>query len=204
MYTAVRMRWRIHTKTRFHLSVKWKSLCNLAGVTSQSVTCSWGVCVGWYHLYCVQLAMFCSCARHTPVSPSLPLPCTPICHLIHIRTHYKLASTIREGEYTYYQRTLQKRLWQGYKYLKHISTLIVHFISFIGLFASVPVGKIILFGYIILLYFLIKCWCLYSLNICRINTPTLKTILLSYLVYNNSPSVETQYWWNSVALVSGC
>jgi hypothetical protein len=49
--------------------------------------------------------MFCGFAKHSPVSPSLPHPCTNICYFIHISTEYKWASTIREGEYTYYKRT---------------------------------------------------------------------------------------------------
>ena len=75
------------TETRFCLSVKWRSPFKLAGASVQSTTGSRGVCISGSN---GRYTMFRGSVKgtgyplHSPVSPSLTLPCITVCH--HIST----------------------------------------------------------------------------------------------------------------------
>jgi len=74
-------------ETRFRLSAKWTSPFKSAGASVQSTTGSRGVHISGSN---AGYTMFRGSAKgtgyplHSPVSPSLPLPCVTVCH--HIST----------------------------------------------------------------------------------------------------------------------
>ena len=86
-------------ETRFRLSVKRTSPFKLAGVSVQSTTGSRGVRISSSN---AGYTMFRGCVKgtgyplHSPVSPSLLLPCVTVCHHIstgtYIYTSYSLYS----------------------------------------------------------------------------------------------------------------
>jgi len=71
-----------HTETRFNLSAKRTSPFKSAGASVLSTTGSRGVCISSSN---AGYAMFRGSAKdtgyplHSPVSPSLPLPCVSMC-----------------------------------------------------------------------------------------------------------------------------
>jgi hypothetical protein len=70
-------------ETRFRLSAKRTSPFKSAGVSVQSTTRSRGVRISGSNAGCTMFRY----PLHSPVSPSLPLPCVTVCH--HISTgHY--------------------------------------------------------------------------------------------------------------------
>jgi hypothetical protein len=87
-----------HAETRFRLSTKRTSPFKSAGASVQSTTGSRGVRISGSSAGCI---MFRGSAKgtgypvHSPVSPSLPLPCVTVCH--HISTglyHLKACLTV--------------------------------------------------------------------------------------------------------------
>jgi len=74
-------------ETRFRLSVKRTSPFKSAGASVQSTTGSRGVCISGSN---AGYTMFRGSVKgtgyplHSPVSPSLPLPCVTVCHHISI------------------------------------------------------------------------------------------------------------------------
>jgi hypothetical protein len=74
-------------ETRFRLSAKWTSPFKLAGASVHSTTGSRGVSISGSN---ARYTMFRGSVKstgyplHSPVSPSLPLPCVTVCH--HIST----------------------------------------------------------------------------------------------------------------------
>ena len=91
-YTSITC--RLHLKrdgtraaTRVRFSAKWTTLFKSAGASVQSTTGSRGVCNSGSNAGYI---MFRGSVKgtgyplHTPVSPSLPLPCVTVCH--HIST----------------------------------------------------------------------------------------------------------------------
>jgi len=72
-------------ETRFRLSAKWTSPFKSAGASVQSIIGSRGVRISGsnagYTVFrgCVQGTGY---PLHSPVSPSLPLPCVTVCHYI--------------------------------------------------------------------------------------------------------------------------
>jgi len=71
------------TETRLRLSTKWMSPFELAQVSVQSTTGSRGVCTSSSN---AGYTMFQGSVKsigyplHSPISPSLPLPCIDMCH----------------------------------------------------------------------------------------------------------------------------
>ena len=87
-------------ETRFCLSAKRTSPFKSAGASVQSTTDSRGVCISGSN---AGYAMFRGSVKstsypfHSPVSPSLPLPCVTVCH--HISTGvYRLLITVRHSK----------------------------------------------------------------------------------------------------------
>ena len=74
-------------ETRFRLSAKWTSPFKSAGASVQSTTGSRGVRISGsnagYTMFRGSVKSTCY-PLHSPVSPSLPLPCVTVCH--HIST----------------------------------------------------------------------------------------------------------------------
>jgi hypothetical protein len=92
--TTTRQRCRLRLKsdgtraeTRFRQSAKWTSLFKSAGASVQSTTRSRGVgisgCNAGYTMFRGSVNST-GYPLHSPVSPSLPLPCVTVCH--HIST----------------------------------------------------------------------------------------------------------------------
>jgi len=90
---------RLHLKcdgtraeTRFRLLAKRTSPFNLAGASVHSTTASRGVCISGSN---AGYTMFRGSAKgtgyplHSPVSPSLPLPCITVCHHISTGVYHK-------------------------------------------------------------------------------------------------------------------
>jgi hypothetical protein len=86
-----------HEETRFRLSAKWTSPFKLAGLSFQLATGSRGVRT------CSSIAgytMFRGSVKstgypiHSPFSPSLPLPCVTMCHLISTGLYNKGVHTV--------------------------------------------------------------------------------------------------------------
>ena len=91
-------------ETRFRLSAKGTSPFKLAGASVQSTTGSRGVRISGSN---AGYTMFRGSVKsigyplHSPVSPSIPLPCVTVCH--HISTGLYLLSTITahtDSDYT--------------------------------------------------------------------------------------------------------
>jgi hypothetical protein len=77
----------IHTETRFHLSAEWMSPFKSAGASVQSTRGSQGVRISGSNAGYTMFRGSVTCTDyplHSPVSPSLPLPCVTVCH--HIST----------------------------------------------------------------------------------------------------------------------
>jgi hypothetical protein len=83
-------------ETRFRLSAKWKSPFNSAGASVQSTTGSWAVRISGSN---AGYTMFRGSVKsigyppHSPVSPSLPLPCLTVCHHISTGLYLSLRSS---------------------------------------------------------------------------------------------------------------
>jgi len=83
-----------HAETRFRLSVKWTSPFKSAGASVQSITGSQGVRISGSN---AGYTMFRGSVKgtgypcHSPVSPSLSLPCVTVCH--HVSTGLYLLLT---------------------------------------------------------------------------------------------------------------
>jgi hypothetical protein len=82
-----------HAETRFRISAKRTSPFKSAGASVQSATGSWGVCISgsnagytmfWGSVRCTGYTL------HSPVSPSLPIPCITVCHHISTGLYYSL------------------------------------------------------------------------------------------------------------------
>jgi len=74
-------------ETRFHLSAKWTCSFKSAGVSVQSTTGSRGVRISGSNAGYTKFrggVKGTGYPLHSPVSPSLPLPCVTVCH--HIST----------------------------------------------------------------------------------------------------------------------
>ena len=76
-----------HTETRFCLSAKWTNPFKSAGTSVQLTTGSRGVCIsssnaGYTMFHAIVKGT--GFSLHSPVSPSLPLPCITVCH--HVST----------------------------------------------------------------------------------------------------------------------
>jgi len=99
---------RLHLKcdgtraeTRFRLLTKRTSPFNLVGASVQSTTDSRGVCISSSNAGYTMFRGSVKCTGyplHSPVSPSLPLPCTTVCH--HISTGFYHTFTVI-SMYTY-------------------------------------------------------------------------------------------------------
>ena len=72
-------------ETRFRLSTKRTCPFKSAGASVQSITGSWGVRISgsnaWYTMFRGSVKGT-GYPLHSPVSPSLPLPCVTVCHRI--------------------------------------------------------------------------------------------------------------------------
>ena len=82
-------------ETRFRLSAKRTSPFKSAGASVQSTTGSRGVCISGSN---AGYTMFRGSVKdtgyplHSPVSPSLPLPCVTVCHHISTGLHWSFSS----------------------------------------------------------------------------------------------------------------
>jgi len=89
------LKWEgTRAETRFRLSTKRTSPFKSAGASVQSTTGSRGVCISGNNAEYTMFRGSVKCTGypfHSPVSPSLPLPCVTLCH--HISTgFYQLSS----------------------------------------------------------------------------------------------------------------
>ena len=86
------------TETRIRLSAKQKSPFKSAGASVQSITGSRGVRISGSN---AGYTMFRGSVKgtgyphHSPVSPSLPLPCVTVCHHISTGFYYRAGSVLR-------------------------------------------------------------------------------------------------------------
>ena len=88
-------------ETRFRLSEKWTSPFKSAGASVQSTTGSRSMHISGSN---AEYAMFPGSVKstgytlHSPVSPSLPLPCVAVCH--HISTgFYQIRPVLLGGDF---------------------------------------------------------------------------------------------------------
>ena len=102
-YTGSRLRLKCdgtHAETRFRLSAKRTSPFKSAGASVQSNTGRRGVRISGSN---AGYTMFRGSVKgtgyplHSPVSPSLPLPCVTVCH--HVSTGLYLAYLLLRGRY---------------------------------------------------------------------------------------------------------
>jgi len=84
-------------ETRFRLSAKWTTPFKSAGTSGQSTTGSRGVRISGNN---ARYTMFRGSVKstgytlHSPVSPSLPLPCVTVCHHISAGLYHKFESPL--------------------------------------------------------------------------------------------------------------
>ena len=116
-------------KTRFRLSAKRTNSFKSVGVSVQSNTGSRGVHISGsnagYNMFCGSVKST-GYPLHSPVSPSLPLPCVTACHHISTGLYLTAASVIRVDE---------KVLWTDLPSEKSIRNegvgiFITHFVAF--------------------------------------------------------------------------
>jgi hypothetical protein len=94
-----------HAETRFHLSVKQMSPFKLAGASVQSTTGSWGVHISGSN---AGYTMFRGSVKgtgyplHSPVSPSLPLPCVTMCHHISTGLYHQVSTFCPQNACMYF------------------------------------------------------------------------------------------------------
>ena len=106
-------------ETRFRLSTKRTSPFKSAGASFQSTTGRRPVHISLQGLYCSCKPAFCSHVTltgyplHSPLSPSLSLPCVTVCHYISTGIYYLQVTVNRQG------RTLHDTA--RYRYLSAVS-----------------------------------------------------------------------------------
>ena len=89
-----------HAETRFRLSAKGTSPFQSAGASVQSTTGSRGLRISGSN---AGYTMFRGSVKgtgyplHSPVSPSLPLPCVTVCHHISNSVYYRLLAVATNG-----------------------------------------------------------------------------------------------------------
>ena len=113
-------------ETRFRPSAKRMSPFKSAGASVQLTTCSWGVHISSSNAGYIMLrgcVKGTGCLLHSPVSPSLPLPCVTVCHHISTEVYHPLRAhcTVSSEEVNKVNRTIPQVSHSTYSLLSNLS-----------------------------------------------------------------------------------